>query len=62
MQHKRIAISLFSAAAFAVTISCKGESKTTSNEDATRDASARLDRPKQDTKEATEAIGDKIAG
>jgi chromosome segregation ATPase len=60
MQHKRIAISIFSAAAFAVTIGCKGESKTasTANNDPALDASARLDQLKQDTQQAADSLRD----
>lgn len=58
MKHTQIVITLFSVAAFAVTVGCKQESNVQSSGHEPTNASAQLDRMRQETKEATDATKD----
>ena len=58
MKHTRLVITVFSVAAFAVTVGCKQESNVQSSGNEPTNASAQLDRMKQETKEAAEATKD----
>ena len=58
MKRTPLVISLFSAAAFAVTVGCQKESDVPTADAAGRDASAQLDKVKQETKEAIDATKD----
>lgn len=58
MKRTPLVICLFSAAAFAVTVGCQKESEVSTAEAASRDASAQLDKVKQETKEAIDATKD----
>ena len=58
MKRTPLVISLFSAAAFAVTVGCQNESDVPTADAAGRDASAQLDKVKQETKEAIDATKD----
>ncbi len=58
MKRTQLVISLFSAAAFAVTVGCQKESDAPMADAANRDASAQLDKVKEETKEAIDATKD----
>lgn len=59
MKSRTLIIGLFSAATFAVVVGCKQEAEQTSQPaEATRDASAQLEKMKQKTGEAMEATAD----
>ena len=58
MKRTPLVISLFSAAAFAVTVGCQKEADVPAADSASRDAAAQLDKVKQETKEAIDATKD----
>jgi len=58
MKRTQLVISLFHAAAFAVTVGCKPQTDVPVAGETSRDAAAQLDRAKKETKEAIDATRD----